>query len=976
MEFPGWTVLYADVINNPVTHSTARGIFSLGAWEANQQLVEASRHGEQLNSFRRSRNDRVKGKPMRSTILSATVFVLSLCLVVGVSAATIPIEHFRKIVPQRGKNMLMNGDFEKDTNGDGMPDEWGRVEHWLKTTRTEVGRATMPDGNHVLKVHFLTDGGCVINYLLSQESRYFEPGQATDVYHALRVKHVGHGVVYGHAINSHYKPIGSTRKIGTQGDWRTAGAVYRYDPAVLRSIALVRIYIRGARAGDTYWIDDYVLKTVTADEAKALSRGTETQKNWKVVSSREAAAIKDVRKSNLLHDSSFESNPDYCPVRFGAKWWAVGGEIVKGDAAHGDYAIRDEATSDPVLFRDRKPHTLSFFAKKADGDRVTAAVSDSFSGNLAARQTFTLTSDWKRFSFAFVPVQHEEAAQAALKVAIKGVGCLIDAVQLEEGGLTDYASLDGELSLLVGRRPDRSCISFFYDGEKVPVLVAAQKAGPAEVKADIVVRDFWMNVVARTPVRFSIPAEKAVAREEEALGPFARGAYLVGLEGGGKKSRSIQFGVISRALAKGSEIMGGSHETGREFNRHFIDALGVTWTRHHAAYTGPYWGRKADVPWLGENYWQSCDKYTREKAWNPKLRHWGSFVYPPEPWRSEVKKVSGTKEPLPEGFFKNSTEYFEATMPRYKKTIKYWECWNEPVQFTPEQYLQMLKWFNKTIKRLEPQATTIGFSGFLDPGYWTSYMAPLMEMGALGHCDVISYHGYFNGWPEGDTSWNGKSLVYYLDHIRNQAAQAGKGDMPIWDDEFTFQGRSWYEGERLGDKRSARAEPFDYAAGASVIVHYVTIAYANGVRHFGAHCFDHNLSIQNRGHRDYSKHAMEYDYAIKPKTISYAVACNKMNGAKLARKKTEGDLFVYVFDKPSGSLAVVFMGKGRKATLSMGTVDGLAFRNLFDGPFAGVSKADGRIWLELVGQPVYIESKDDGKTLADALSGLSVPVPK
>jgi len=912
---------------------------------------------------------------MRSASLFATVFALSLCLVAAVSAATIPIEHYRKIVPLTGKNMLRNGDFEKDTNADGMPDEWGRVEHWLKTTRAEVGRVKMPDGNHVLKVHFLTDGGCIVNYLLAQKSRYFEPGQATDVYHTLRVKHAGHGVVYGHTINSQYKAIGSTRKIGTRGDWRTASAVYRYDPAVRRSIALVRIYIRGARAGDTYWIDDYVLKTVTAAESKALSRGTETRKSWKVVSSRKAAAVKGVRKGNLLHDSSFESNPDYCPVRFGAKWWAHGGKIVKDDAAHGDCAISGGATSDPLLFRNGKPHTISFFAKKNAGNRVTATVSDSFSGNMAARKTFTVTSDWKRFSFAFIPMQHEEAAQAALKVSIRGVGCLIDAVQLEEGGLTDYASRDGELSLLVSRRADRSYVSFFYDGEKVPVLVAAQKSGPAEVKADIVVRDLWMNVVSRTPVSFSIPAGKVVAREDAAIGPFPRGAYLVGLEGGGEKSRSMQFGVISRALAKGSEIMGGSHETGRKFNRHLIDALGVTWTRHHAAYTGSYWGRKANRPWLGKSYWRSCDKYTREKAWNPKLRHWGSSFYPPEPWRSEVRKVSGTKKPLPEGFYKNSTEYFEAAVPRYKKTIKYWECWNEPVQFTPEQYLQMLKWFNKTIKRLDPQAVTVGFSGFLDPGYWKSYMVPLMEMGALEHCDVLSYHGYFNGWPEGDTAWNGKSLVYYLDHIRKQTAKAGKADMPIWDNEFTFQGRSWYERERVGDKRSARAEPFDYAAGASVIVHYVTIAYANGVSHFGAHCFDHNLTFQIRGHPDYNKPAMDYDYAIKPKAISYAVVCNKMNGAKFVRKIRKEGLFVHVFDKPSGSLAVVFMEKGRKATLSMAKADGLTFRNLFDGPFTGVSKADGRIMLQLVGQPVYIESKADGKTLADALSGLSVQAP-
>ena len=904
----------------------------------------------------------------------ATIFVLALTVsfyfAAELFAATVAIEKFKKMVPQIGQNMLSNGDFEKDADGNGMPDEWGSVEHWLKTTKATVAREKMPDGNHVLKVHFLTDGGCVINYLLRERSRYFEPG-VTTLYHALRVKHAGHGVIYGHTISSAYSPIGSTRKIGKQGDWRTLVGIYRYNPAANKGIAMVRIYVRGAQAGDTYWIDDYVLKPITEAEGKALLDKMVAQQKWKEISTQKAAAAKHVEKGNLLRDSSFESNPDYCPVRYGAKWWAVGGKVVKGDAFHGECAIRDAATSDPYLFREHKPHTVSVYAKKPGGGNLSVFVADTFSGKIGVRKTFSVTSDWKRLSFSFVPLQNEEAAQASLKVVLKGNGCLIDAVQVEEGGLTDYAPPDEEPLLLVGRRADRSYVSFFYDGEKIPVLVAAQKKGPADIKATAVVRDFWMNVVRRIPVRFTIPSGKVVARKELALEPLPRGAYLAHLEVGAHKSRSMQFGVISRELAKGSEIMGASHETGREFNRHFIDALGVTWTRHHAAYTGPYWGRGANVQWLGENYWQSCDLYTRQKARNPKLRHWGSFVYPPEPWRSKVGIVSGTTKPLPEGFFKNSAEYFEAALPRYKKTIKYWECWNEPTAFTPKQYLQMLKWFNKTIKRLDPEAVVVGFSGFFDQGSWQRYMVPLMKMGALEHCDVISYHGYFNDWPEGKL-WGRMRLVEHLDFIREQTAKAGKGDMPIWDNEFTLWGTGWYDRERVGDKRSTRTQPFDYATGATVIVHYVTVAYAHGVRHFGPHCFDHDLSQQSQGKIEYNQRAMDYDYGIKPKTISFAVVCNKLNGAKLVSEKTKGDLFLYVFDKPSGSLAVLFMRGGRKAALSMKTTGGLVFRNLFDGPFAGVAEAGEKTQLKMVGQPLYVESQTDGKALAAALETLAI----
>ena len=915
-----------------------------------------------------------------------TVFVLSLALslfsAVGLFAGSEPIEKFKKIMPQMGESMLSNGDFEKDTDGDGMPDEWGNVEHRCKTSRWKISREKMLNGNHVLKVQFLTKGDCVINYLLRERHRYFEPGEAATVYHALRVKHAGHGIVFGRTISSTYASIGLTRKIGMRCDWRTLAGVYRYDPAVHRGIAMVRIYIKEARPGDRYWIDDYVLRLVTATEGEAILNRIATKGAWKEISPEEAAAAKDVNKGNMLRDSSFELNPAYCPIRYGLKWWSIGGKVVKGDSAHGEYAVRNEVYSDPYLFRAGKPHTLSLFAKGTGAKSVTVTVGDSFSsGKQGARKGFELTSQWKRCSFSFVPRQNDEATQAALKIIVDGrEGCLIDAVQLEEGGLTDYSGVDGELSLLIARRADRSHVSFFYDGEKIPMLVAVQKKGPAEIDARVVVRDFWMNVVRRVPVKFSIPAGQEVASIELALEPFERGAYLARLEGNEEKSRSMQFGVISRDLAEGSEIMGASHTTGLDFNRHFVEALGITWTRHHAAYSGPHYSRTAKTPWLGKDYWVDEDKQLAQKTKNPKLRYWGSSVYPPEPWRSELKRVAGSKKPLPKGYFQTMDEYFEAAVPRFKKTIKYWECWNEPPSFfSPEQYLQMLVWFNRTIKRLDPEAVVVGFSGYLDPEWWNHFMVPLMKMGALKHCDVVSYHGYnfadprygSRSWPE-EKLFGYKTLAEYLDFIRAEARKVGKSDMPIRDNEFTLWGTSWYDNERVPDVRGKLRKPFDYATGAAIIVHYVTIGYAHGVRHFGPHCFDHQIKQQRQGTLEYNQHGMDYDYGIKPKAISYAVVCNKMNGAKYVSEKIKSDLHAYVFDKSSGSLAVVFARTGKKAVVSMKAADGLDYRNIFDGPFAGVSKDGDKIRLKLLGQPVYIQSKVDGKALATLLEDIAI----
>ena len=846
---------------------------------------------------------------MRGSLMFLFVGILFTAMAAAAFGAHVQVEKFEQLPVPAGENFIVNGDFEKDTDGDGMPDEWGGVEHWVETTKALVKRVKMPDGNHVLFVRFLTDGGCVINYLLREKSRYFRPAGAVMIHHTLRVKHNGYGYAYGHAIGAEYRGVGGTRKAARKDDWRTVGGVYRYDPAKSNGIAMVRIYIKSAEKGDTYWFDDYDMRTVSEAEAVKLNEKYAARKAWKLISPVEAAKAKGAEKGNLLHDSSFESNPGFCRVRDGMKWWALGGEPTEASAFHGRYAMRDRAVSDPYLFREGVPHTISLYAKGPDGGKINVKVTDTYSRAQRVSQTFNASGEWKRCSFSFVPFLNEEAAVATFKVIINAPGSLIDAVQIEEGGLTDYAPVDAtELFLLLRRRPDRSNVAFFYDGEEIPVLATVQKAGPAEAAADVVVLNFWNKEIRRTPVKVSIGA--VAGHAEVKIPPLARGAYKVYLEGKGARSRSIQFGVISRELAKGSEIAGASHETGRVYNRDFIKAIGVTWTRHHSAYSGPYWGRPADVPWLGPNYFESTDKFTAEKAWNPKLRHWGSFVYPPEPWRSTLKKISGTEEPLPEGFFKTHEEYFKAAVGRFKKTIKYWECWNEPTHFTPKQYLQMLAWFNKTIKRLDPAAAVVGFSGFLSPGSWKGYMVPLMKMGALEHCDVISYHGYFNNWPE-ERLWNKLTLAEHLDLIRKYTAAAGKPDMPIWDNEFTLWGRSWYDKERTRAGRRASTQHFGYRRGAAFIVHYVTIGYAHGVRHFGPHCFDHDQAEQGQGPIEYDQRAFEYDYGLKPKAISFAVVCNKMQDAKLVSEKADGDVLVYVFDKPAGSLAVVFMRRGR-----------------------------------------------------------------
>jgi len=675
---------------------------------------------------------------------------------------------------------------------------------------------------------------------------------------------------------------------------------------------------------------------------------------------------------NLLGDSSFESNPNYCRLRDGTKWWEVGGDLVKGDSYHGQYAIKSNAASSPYALAAEQQYTLSFYCKGEPGKDIRTRIKSLSVKDPIKEAHFSASSGWKRYSMSFVPHVEALAGASTYSVEISAPECLIDAVQLEKGALTEYAPQDMELFLLVGRLEDRSFVTYFYDGESVPVLATVQKKGPAEVKCDAVVRDFWMNEVLRIPIEFKIPEGKIVSRATVSIPKLPRGAYRVALECGEEKSRSIQMGVISRDFQKGSDICGGSHETGREFNRDFVEALGITWSRHHAGYTGPYWGRDNSVPWLGSDYWKSEDQYITEKSKNPKLRHWGSFLYPPEPYATRLKEVYKTDRPLPDGFMENARECFQAAVPHFKETVRYWECWNEAfLDFTPEQYLQMLKAFYREIKSLDPDAIVVGFSGSFIPRYWEKFMVPLLEMGSLKYCDAVSYHGYWWYWPE-DKIYGHRELRQYLEHIRREAAKIGKPDMPIWDNEFTLWGTSWYDDERmLARPRSEELNRFDYKTGAAAVVHYMTIAYAHGVRHFGPHCFDHDLIRKDEGPVEYDQRGFEYDRAIKPKAISYAVVCNKLQDAKFVSEIIRGDLFIFTFEKQGGSLAVVFMRHGKKATLKLLAGD-LVFKNIFDGPSSGVRRDGDSVFLDIdmVGEPVYVESSGSAKDLLETIGSV------
>jgi hypothetical protein len=743
-----------------------------------------------------------------------------------------------------------------------------------------------------------------------------------------------------------------------------------------------------------------VISRHQADDFPFTGRRVATSEfKWRIITSEEAGRVKGIRKGNLLHDSSFESLKNIHDTGLGSKWWTRSGGIVSKDAYHGDCAVTGFVESDFYRFRPDMPLTFSFYARAPEGGRTTVTIRHGYSKvyvlkelpqeRLWLEKKFDVGKNWQCYHFSFMPGAHPGTDLQHLFVKIQGSsGMIFDALQLEEGGLTEYNPGKVELFVNIPRREATSNVTLFFDGEEIPVECILTGNEPGELETNLIVRDFWMKERYRRKIVLRIPKGKVSVNERIAITGLPRGAYRVHLESGSLKSRSMIFGVIGKELGEGSEICGGSHATGMNHNRAFIEALGLTWTRHHAA----YWGRS--IASNGSFFWPREDAEVAQKKKAEKLRFWGSFIYPPAPWDDEKtmhwRDWSKPDEPLPEKFLTGMEEYLRAAVPHFKDTIKYWECWNEPGSETNGKYLQMLKRFYKVVKECDPDAKVVGFAGFMAPGYWEKFYDNLVERGALKYCDVVSYHGYNNNWPEDpifstEAYFAGKSpalgdekaptFSYYLDELQERMKKEGE-IKPIWDDEFALWGGSWYADERTpeawdGDVWPEWLKRYSYKDGVSMIVHYVTIGYSHGVRHFGPHCFDHEFAYQGQSTREFEEEAFDYDRSIRPKTIAYAVVCHKMNDARLVKESISKDLFTYVFDKPEGSLAVVFTRHAKKVTIILPAGSDLTVKDVFDAPFHGKIGRKGMV-LNLPGEPIYLESGKNGKELVKILEQMDV----
>jgi hypothetical protein len=309
-----------------------------------------------------------------------------------------------------------------------------------------------------------------------------------------------------------------------------------------------------------------------------------------------------VGAANLVLDGSgFETGYDGFSCLLSYSWTKHGlaaseprrGTIDASTAAHGSHSLRLQheppygrkgftpwCTSRWIPVTEGRKYTVSLYAKGShEGQALTVSVSDAWQD--WGWSNFRLTTEWQRYSHE-ITVGKTEAGYAWVLVPFPEDGpAWIDGLQLQEGGLTDYAPGRPVDLGLAAEYPGRY-ENLFHVGDGV-VLDATLYSALAEQQGIVLeysVEDYFGRTPHQGRVNITVPPN-ASATARIRLGEVPRGSYkatVKALSATGElfDFEELAFGVIAggRAATR-TESQFGTHG----FPHPLLEECGVRWVR-------------------------------------------------------------------------------------------------------------------------------------------------------------------------------------------------------------------------------------------------------------------------------------------------------------------------------------------------------------------------------------------------------------
>jgi hypothetical protein len=652
------------------------------------------------------------------------------------------------------------------------------------------------------------------------------------------------------------------------------------------------------------------------------------------------------RKGNILENSSFEVGTGH--------GWGLGESTARNFtvasmwdntvAFEGAASLKvphsTELVSRPYRVRGNRQFTFSAWVKTAFGGTVTLTIQNggpylgpNYHDPVIYTQIFPVNTSWQRVSLSGVLWDYP-TSDYYVRLSVsdpQGGYAWVDGLQLEEGGLTDYASGQPLEAGLVCSQPS----NLFYEDEPATMQLWVRNSGasPASATLPYEIYDYMNRRVATGSTSVTVPAG---GRSSGSLNVSTgqRGIFhaVLWIQGVEHTREEMVYGVVPRPQQTGLDTSSliGIHANFTDFQSTALQKLGIKWNRASSPSRAFRWA--TIEPTEGAFQWTPDDMTTATShgisvlgtlgldwpAWAdagglPDLAKWETFV--------------------------------GGVVSHYKDQVKYWEIWNEPQYwFTPNFYGQLLQRAVSAIRAADPQAQIVGLGGVADLTWCTNVLSSLGNTWVT-NLTAVSTHLY--------PKFNYQAYSDFRNYVRDPY------NLPVWNTEVGVWDRGFYMAENSDFVQTdytwpqKAADRYDYGhKGAAELLSY---AFLNNVGNGLSKFFYYDGRIYVGPAFSYSHPTLfEYDDSIRAKGVALAALARLFDhSAGLGDISPNASSSMFLFDR--GGTPLVGMWSldrtNRSLTLSL---SGSSYK-VYDLMGNPITISNGTI--PYGGTPVYVEGQ-------------------
>jgi hypothetical protein len=663
----------------------------------------------------------------------------------------------------QGTDMIRNGDFELDTNGDGMADSWqfagdsGVVVNWARDA------GFMGQFSQRLQCTQFTSTTSASHVMLCQlNTLQLEKGQWYKISFAAREQGIpGGGVQVAISDTQVWQNCGLNESFRARLAWQEFEFVFQATATISDHVRLQFWYT----STGTFWLDNVRLEP----SAPVQQKYTEV--------------LPPASGVNLLRNSSFECGAGGWGSIADVPGWAgslntlVGSVDGTAGAFHGSsFKIALTPETIPVFYFDyfalyRAPvkapllanqgwitvepgtaYTLSAYLKANPVNLVgVLSIRQAFRGSL--RKQVTLSSSWERYSFTFRPQSSQVfvALGPDLEASQQEAGTMwIDAVQLEKGEqATDYRP---RAVVEIGVESTQTG-NVFQDGSEPQMSMHVFNSGrvPQSVRLHLATTDFDDATVHEDDLSIQVgPSERTTVPIRP--GVMQKGFYRLHIESPDVEvalTRPLRFALIT-PYPYSDSLFGMNHAYPWPHLLNLSKQIGLGWFRD--------WSLKwHDVePQHGQFEFAEPD-HQIDRVLERGLKVIGLLPFPSANWSSSAGDNVPPIRTNPENRQRAAympkdlntfASYVRQTVQHYRGRLSVWEILNEPIYtdyslphtlgYQVTDYVPLLKVAYQAVKEIDPGALVIGGIA----GGPTTYTQEFIDAGGLRWVDALNLHIY------------------------------------------------------------------------------------------------------------------------------------------------------------------------------------------------------------------------------------------